>query len=290
MKKLILVFIIALFTFFVPNSALGDAVAGEVIVTLGENLTDDQKKQLLLEMEVDEDVEIISVTNEEEHQYLGNYISAKKIGSRAISSTKITLLESGSGLQVTTNNIDWVSEGMYANALVTAGVTDADIYVTAPFEVSGTAALMGIIKAYEITTEIEIPEEQKQVANEEMVKTAELGDRFGVEEASELMSRIKEEIAKNPVTTIEELRELIERVANELGINLTDEELTGLVSLFNRMKDLNIDWDQVQNQITQIRDNLDEFLNRDDTQSFIGKFLDVINELINVIKGLFTKS
>lgn len=290
MKKLILVFIIALFTFFVPNSALGDAVAGEVIVTLGENLTDDQKKQLLLEMEVAEDVEIISVTNEEEHQYLGNYISAKKIGSRAISSTKITLLESGSGLQVTTNNIDWVSEGMYANALVTAGVTDADIYVTAPFEVSGTAALMGIIKAYEITTEIEIPEEQKQVANEEMVKTAELGDRFGVEEASELMSRIKEEIAKNPVTTTEELRELIERVANELGITLSEEELTGLVSLFNRMKDLNIDWDQVQNQITQIRDNLDEFLNRDDTQSFIGKFLDVINELINVIKGLFTKS
>lgn len=289
MRKLILIFIIALFTFFAPNSALGDAVAGEVIVTLGEDLTDEQKQQLLLEMDVAEDVEIISVTNEEEHQYLGNYISAKKIGSRAISSTKITLLESGSGLQVTTNNIDWVSEGMYANALVTAGITDADIYVTAPFEVSGTAALMGIIKAYEITTEIEIPEEQKQVANEEMVKTAELGDRFGVEQASELMARIKEEIAKNPVTTTEELRELIERVANELGITLSEEELTGLVSLFNRMKDLNIDWDQVQNQITQIRENLGEFLNSDDTQSFIGKFLDVINELINVIKGLFTK-
>ncbi|WNF37752.1 DUF1002 domain-containing protein [Bacillaceae bacterium IKA-2] len=289
MKKLILVFIIALFTFLAPNSTLGDAVYGEVIVTLGENLTEDQKKQLLLEMDVDEDVEIIYVTNEEEHQYLGEYISKKEIGTRAISSTRITLSESGSGLQVTTNNIKWVSEGMYANALVTAGITDADIYVTAPFEVSGTAALMGIIKAYEITTDIEIPEEQKQVANEEMVKTAELGDRFGVEEASELMARIKEEIAKNPVTTTEELRELIERVAKEIGVTLTEEELTGLVSLFNRMKDLNIDWDQVQNQITQIRENLGEFLNRDDTQSFLGKFLDVINELINVIKGLFTK-
>lgn len=289
MKKLILVFLIALFTFLAPNSTLGDAAYGEVIVTLGENLTEDQKKQLLLEMDVDEDVEIIYVTNEEEHQYLGEYISKKEIGTRAISSTRITLSESGSGLQVTTNNIKWVSEGMYANALVTAGITDANIYVTAPFEVSGTAALMGIIKAYEITTDIEIPEEQKQVANEEMVKTAELGDRFGVEEASELMARIKEEISKNPVTTTEELRELIQRVAKEIGVTLTEEELTGLVSLFNRMKDLNIDWDQVQNQITQIRENLGEFLNRDDTQTFIGKFLDVINELINVIKGLFTK-
>jgi len=248
------------------------------------------QRQLLLEMNVPEDVEIIYVTNEEEHQYLGDYISKKEIGTRAISSTRITLLESRSGLNVTTNNIKWVSEGMYANALVTAGVTDADIYVTAPFQVSGTAALMGIIKAYEITTEIEIPEEQKQVANEELVKTAELGDRLGFEQASELMSRVKEEIAKNPVTTTEELRDLIQRVAGELGITLTEEELTGLVSLFNRMKDLNIDWDQVQNQISQIRDNLGEFLGKEETQTFIGKFLDIINELINVIKGLFTKS
>jgi uncharacterized protein YpuA (DUF1002 family) len=289
MKKLIMFFLIGLFCFFAPNSALGDAVVGEVIVTLGENLTEEQKTQLLGEMNVSEDVQIITVSNQEEHQYLGNYISSAKIGTRAISSSRITLLESGSGITVKTNNIDWVSEGMYANALVTAGISDADIYVTAPFKVSGTGALTGIIKAYEITTEIEIPEEQKQVANEEMVKTAELGDRFGLDQATELMTRIKEEIAKNPVTTDTELRELIIRVAKELGINLTDEELNGLVSLFKRMKDLNIDWNQVQNQIGKIRDNLGDFLAREDTQTFIGKFLDVINELINVIKGWFTK-
>lgn len=289
MKKLIMFFLIGLFCFFAPNSALGDAVVGEVIVTLGENLTEEQKTQLLGEMNVSEDVQIITVSNQEEHQYLGNYISSAKIGTRAISSSRITLLESGAGITVKTNNIDWVSEGMYANALVTAGITDADIYVTAPFKVSGTGALTGIIKAYEITTEIEIPEEQKQVANEEMVKTAELGDRFGLDQATELMTRIKEEIAKNPVTTDTELRELITRVAKELGINLTDEELNGLVSLFKRMKDLNIDWNQVQNQIGKIRDNLGDFLAREDTQTFIGKFLDVINELINVIKGWFTK-
>ncbi|UTW69933.1 DUF1002 domain-containing protein [Anaerobacillus sp. HL2] len=74
----------------------------------------------------------------------------------------------------------------------------------------GTGALTGIIKAYEITAEIEIPEQQKQVANEEMVKTAELGDRLGIEEASELMARIKEKkLPKNPVTNDQELRDLI---------------------------------------------------------------------------------
>ena len=39
---------------------------------------------------------------------------------------------------------------MYINALATAGVKDASVYVTAPFSVSGTPALTGIIKAYEV--------------------------------------------------------------------------------------------------------------------------------------------
>lgn len=288
MRKLILLLLIGLFTILAPTPILGDAVVGEVIVTLGKNLTEQQKKQILQEMNVTDDTEIIYVSIEEERKYLGNYISQQKIGSRSISSARIILLDSGAGINVASNNIDWVSEGMYANALVTAGITDADIYVTAPFNVSGTGALTGIIKAYEISAEIEIPEEQKQVANEEMVKTAELGDRLGIEQATELMTRIKEEIAKNPITNEEELRDLIQRIAQELGITLTEEELRGLISLFNRMKDLNIDWNQVQNQISKIRDNLGEFLNREDTQTFIRKILDLLIEIINVIKGWFT--
>jgi uncharacterized protein YpuA (DUF1002 family) len=271
-----------------PSLALADAAPGDVIVTLGENLSPAEREKILAEMNETENTEIITVSNQEEREYLGDYISSSQIGTRALSSTKITLAEEGSGINVETNNITWVSEGMYANALVTAGVEDADIYVTAPFPVSGTAALTGLIKAYEIAAEIEIPEEQKQVANEEMVRTAELAESIGVEEATELMNRIKEEIANNPVESEEDLRELIRRVAAELGIELTEQELDGLVSLFMRMKNLNIDWNQVQDQISKVRDNLGDFLAREDTQSFISKILEVINQLIEAIKGFFT--
>ncbi|MBU8905707.1 DUF1002 domain-containing protein [Desertibacillus haloalkaliphilus] len=284
---MIKIFILLVLSLLTPISVLADAAPGDVIVTLGESLTAEQEQQLLEEMNVGEDVEKIYVTNDEEHHYLGDYISPAQIGTRALSSSKITLARSGAGLQVDTNNITWVSEGMYANALVTAGVKDAEIYVTAPFPVSGTAALTGLIKAYEVTAEIEIPEEQKQVANEELVRTGELADSIGTEQATELMTRIKEEMARQPVETEEDLRDLITRVAEELGITLTEEELNGLVSLFNRMKDLNIDWDQVQNQIGKIRDNLGEFLNREETQTFIASLLDVINQLIETIKGWF---
>lgn len=273
-----------------PSVALADAVTGEVIVTLGQDLSEEQRQQILNEMGVDDTVEIIYVTNAEEHQYLGDYISASQIGTRALSSSKITLTEPGTGLHVESNNIDRIADTMYANALVTAGVEDADIYVTAPFPVSGTAALTGLLKAYEVAADVTIPEEQKQVANEEMVKTSELAERVGVEEATELMNRIKEEIAANPVETEDELRDLIRRLAEELGITLTDEELNGLVSLFMRMKDLNIDWNKVQDGIQHVRDNLDDFLNREETQSIIRRILDMISELIDALIGLFTSS
>lgn len=281
---MLLMFILLL---FVPTIAEADAVPGDVIVTLGADLSPAQREDLLKEMDVTDQVETLEVTNEEEHVYLGDYISKTNIGSRALSSSKITMTKSGEGINVQTNNITWVSDKMYANALVTAGVEDADIYVTAPFEVSGTAGLTGLIKAYEVAAGVDIPEEQKQVANEEMVRTAELSESIGVDEATELINRIKEEIGDQPVESEEDLRALIQRVANELGITLSDEELNGLVSLFMRMKDLDINWDQVQDQISKVRDNLGEFLNKEETQSFLSSFLDFINQIIESIKGWF---
>ena len=101
------------------------------------------------------------------------------------------------GLKVETKNINWVTEEMYINALATAGVKDASVYVTAPFSVSGTAALTGIIKAYEVSSDKVIPEDVKQAANQEMVTTAKLGDEIGTEQASALVTKIKEKMAEN---------------------------------------------------------------------------------------------
>ncbi len=271
----------------VPIVALADASVGDVIVTLGEDLSEKQKQNLLEEMEAPKDALTVTVSNEEEHKYLGDYISNALIGTRALSSSSITIGEKDAGLSVETQNINWVTDEMYANALITAGVKDADIYVTAPTEVSGTAALTGLIKAYELSSDEVIPEEQKQVANEELVTTAKLSDSIGADKATELMTKIKDEIATDPPETKEDLRDLIKRIASDSGIELTQEELDGLVSLFNRMKNLDIDWEQMQSQLENARENLDEFLNKEETQSFIKKIIDFFIALIDGIKGVF---
>ncbi|MBS4214744.1 DUF1002 domain-containing protein [Neobacillus rhizophilus] len=272
----------------IPSICFADASKGDVIVTLGENLTQQQKNDMLAELRAPENVQMITVTNQEEHEYLGEFVPKAQIGNKAISSASITIDAKDSGLKVQTNNITWVTEEMYKNALMTAGVKDATIKITAPFAVSGTAALTGIMKAYETTTNKEIPEEVKKAANEEMVKTAQLGDSIGADKAAALMGKVKDEIAKNDPKTEADIREIIQQAATELGISLTNEELNKLVDFFNKLKGMDIDWNQVKNQVSDTAEKVSNFLHSDEGQSFLQKLQDFLNRTIEVIRTNLT--
>ncbi|MCS0786860.1 DUF1002 domain-containing protein [Cytobacillus pseudoceanisediminis] len=286
-NKMLVLFMISLL-FIMPIQAFADMAEGDVIVTLGENLSEEQKNMLLAEMKAPKDAAIITVSNEEEHKYLGNYISKALIGTRAISSSAVTIAKQGSGLEVETKNINWVTDEMYINALITAGVKDAKIYITAPANVSGTAALTGIIKAYEISAEKTIPEEVKQAANEEMVETAKLGDSVGNENAAALIAKIKEEIAKNSPETDAELRTIIENAAKELGITLTEQEILSLIDLFNKLKELDIDWNQVGEQLNQAKDKISKYLESEEGQGFLESLKRFFVSVIDAVKAFFS--
>jgi hypothetical protein len=69
---------------------------------------------------------------------------------KSISSAGLTCRERGQGLDVRTQNITRMTAPVYANALVTAGVGDASVLVSAPQAnpVSGETALVGVLKAF----------------------------------------------------------------------------------------------------------------------------------------------
>lgn len=277
-------------TMFIPT-AFADAVVGDKIVTFGANLSDKQKDSLMQEMGVEEkEVDMVSVSIDEEINYLGSYIPRGKIGSKSYSSGIITIEKSGTGLSIKTNNVNWVTEDMYRNALITAGITDATIYITAPFEVSGTAALTGVFKAYESSSNEKIDEDTKQVANEEIVRTAEIAEKVGSDLATDLMNRIKEEIANKKITSNEEMAALITQITNEMGIALTPAELDKLVGLFMKMQELDINWDEIQNSIDSAREKVSDFVNSEEGQGFIQNVKDVMIGIIDWITGLFSSS
>ncbi|MEH7482005.1 DUF1002 domain-containing protein [Neobacillus drentensis] len=287
MKK-ILIYLLLSLLLINPVRTFADIAEGDMIVTLGENLTNEQKNKLLTEMGAPNDVQIVTVSNQEEHQYLGKYVSKSFIGTKAISSSAITIQAKGSGITVETKNINWVTDEMYVNALITAGVKDAKIYITSPVTVSGTAALTGIIKAYEISADKTIPEEVKQAANQEMVETAKLGESIGDKNAAALIAKVKEEIAKNKPKNDEELQNIIEQAANELNVKLTDEEMKRLMDFFNKLKDLNIDWNQVSDQLNKAKDRISKFLQSEEGQGFLEKIKQFFIWLIDAIKSIFS--
>lgn len=265
-----------------------DSAPGDVIISLGENLSADQKQKVLAEMQAPGNALQVTVTNAEEHQYLGSYISKAQIGTRAISSSKITIAEKGKGIQVKTNNINGITPDMYTNALATAGVKDAEVLVTAPFEVSGTAGLTGIFKAYEKSTGKEIKEENKQVANEEMVTTAKIGEKVGKEEAANLMTAIKTELAKNEPKTEADMQKVIETQAENLNIPLSAQDSQQLTDLFMKMKDINIDWGAVGDQMTKMKDKVENFINSEEGKNFFQQVGDFVKKVWQAIVDFFS--
>ena len=254
---------------FVANftiSSFADVAVGDSIISFGADLSESEKDSIFKEFNPPENVQEIVTTNAEEHKYLGGVVPASKIGNFAISSVMITYTEKGSGLKVdTSDKITYITDESYINALITAGVEDADIKVTSPRNASGTAALTGIMKAYEVSSGEVIDDSIK----EGMIRTVEIGEVIGNDKAVELFNKIKQEIAKQNPKTTEEVRDIIINIANNYNINLTDEQIEQLVSLFDKMRSLDIDWNRVSNQIEDIGNKATEFLSSEEGKGFL---------------------
>lgn len=221
------------------------------VVTLGADLTDAQRQEMLDLFGVsDDNVPVLEVTNQEERDYLQGLISDEQIGTRAISSVYVRLKDDGSGIAVQTSKITYVTEQTYANALVTAGIADADVFAAAPFPVSGTAALTGVFKAFEEATGGTIPEAAKETATKELVDTAEVGDQVGNKDAvAELVKLAKEEIVRRGLNDEASIREVLVRISVELDLRLTDEQIDRLAKVLVEVQSLNLNLDKVQSQL-----------------------------------------
>lgn len=281
-KTLRSISIILSFVFIFGSFVYADS---DTVVTLGKDLDDPQRNQILELFKVDEkDITIIEVNNQEERKYLEGVATESQLGKLTISSAYVELLEEGSGIEVETYNISWVTKEMYANALVTAGVANAKIIAAAPFPVSGTGALTGILKAFEQATGEKISEEQKKVANEEVVRVGELGEEVGQDKASELIKKVKEEIIDKGVKDPEEIKKIIIEIAGSLDINLNIDQIQKIGGLMEKITKLDLNTETIKEQLKDIGSKLDDTLkNNEEVKSLLQKILDAIKNFFNSI-------
>lgn len=276
--------IIMILTIILSLNAIAYADTSAV-VTLGKDLTKDQKRQMIELFGVEkDDVTLIEVNNKEERQYLEGVASEGQLGTRTISSAYVELLDEGSGINVETHNISWVTKDMYESALITAGVKDAKIIAAAPFPVSGTGALTGILKAFEVATGKKISEEQKKVANEEVFQTGELGDAIGQDKAGELMRMVKEQVISQDIKDLEGIKQVIINIAGDLNINLDGDQTEKMAKLMEKINGLNLDKEQITNQLKNIGKKLDDVIrNNEEVRSLLQRILDAIKSFFSTL-------
>ncbi len=256
MKKRLLIWMLVLaFSLSAAMPALA-LDAGLERVTIGANLDEAQRAQVYKDLGVTPgSVTELTVTNEEEREYLEGVVSDGKIGNVALSSVYIKTLSEGEGLKVTTNNINWCSKEMYINALTTAGITDAEVRITAPFAVSGTAALTGLYKSYEDITGIKLDLSAKSIAVEEIVVTGNLAEMIGNVDATELVNQLKLVLEQTKTMSDDEVRNEIKTIAKNLNISLTDSQVNQLLDLCRSMEGL--DSKQLAEKVESLKNTLE---------------------------------
>ena len=187
MKKLITVLLIIVMAVGMIVPAYAENIQSRAVI--GADLTEDQITAVYNAFGIRRgDAIELRVTNGEERQWLQGYVDESLIGTRSISCVYVELLPEGSGMDVTTSNITWCTGEMYISALATAGITDARIIVAAPFEVSGTAALTGVYKAYEDMTGKKLDDLAKLVSTQELTITGELANEIGSMDSTSIVN------------------------------------------------------------------------------------------------------
>lgn len=265
-------------------------------IAFGNDLKANEKNAVLQQFGITaEDLssyKTISITNKEEHDYLGDYIASSVIGKRALSSVMIVKTEKDSGIDVSTHNISYCTSGMYCNALLTAGLTDAKVTVAGPFNISGTSALVGAMKAYSVMTGKEIAEDTMDTATDELVTTAELGESIGdKEKAAQLIASVKQQVFQEKNATTEDIKDAIETSAEALNLNLTEDQVNDIVDMMEKVSKVDIDVDAIKDQAKDIYNKLKDAgidFTEVDTGGLVEKVGDFFSGIFNAIGDFFS--
>lgn len=222
------------------------------VVTLGENLSEDQRTLMYEYFGVSADeVHTIIVTHQDEVNYMSGIATEAQIGATTNSCAYVEPTESG-GIKVKTANLNFVTSEMIASTLTTAGMENCNVVAACPFEVSGTGALTGIIMAYESASGDVLDSGKKEAAMTEMVLLGELAEVIGEETATELLNIAKTEIIDKGITDAEEIGAIVDDVAADYGVTLTEDQRSQIVSFLQMMSKYDYDLDALQNTLDNL--------------------------------------
>lgn len=229
--------------------------------------------------------------------YLGYSLSS---GSSLISSVMVQKTDM-SGVVVnilTPENITKITEEQYANAAITAGVTNCEIDVASIMSVTGESALTGVYKAFEANGEVLDPE-RTEVAQDELQITNEIAqenegqENFDSNVLDQTMLEIKQELAnqkqKNGSLSQEDIQNIVNEIIQKYKLNeiLTEENINTIIEFAKKYANTSaIDSQDVLNQLNSLAKsfskNFGDLLKQAQDSGLLDRIIQWFKDLFNL--------
>ena len=234
-----------------------DAVEEKPYLSLGADLSTDQKSKVLELLDVDEKAldqyNIVTVTNADEHKYLDDYLDSSVIGTKALSSVLVEKRDKGEGIDVTTKNITYCTAGM---------------------------------NAYEDMTGEDISSESKDAATNELVVTSELAGQLNdSDKAEQFLALIKEKVLSDDAKSESDINDIIDECSKDLDITVTDDQKAQIAELMQKINKLDLNVNDLKEQASKIYDKLSDM--DIDTQGIFEKIKTALSSIFAALSGLF---
>ncbi|QNQ81704.1 DUF1002 domain-containing protein [Lactobacillus sp. PV037] len=315
MKKLLSIFPIIFFvtllglTFTLKPHLVKADDSDTPVVTLGGSLTSSQRQSTLDTLIAPlngASYKTITVTGNDLVKYLNPSGASFTSHSGVWSSALIQKTASGSGINVHIlsynghNNITTITANQYKNAALTAGITDADIYVTSPVPIDGSGALAGVYAAYAKNGD-KLDQDQINAAQNEMETLSKItqanDEKSGYSDAqlNNAVAGAKSEMAKQGQNiSNSQIRDIVNNQIkiNHLGDTITNNQKQQIINILIQIKDSGALKDKsfgqqankVSNQIQAGAKNIFSKLNTPDTRNW---FQQLIDSITSWFKGVF---
>ena len=311
MKKFItlltamLLSVVAMISFTKPVLADDDTP----VVTLGTSLTDSQKQGTLKTLTAPlngGNYQTITVTGSDLVKYLNPSGDNFTTSSGVWSSAMIQKTSSGSGINVKIldydgkNNITTITANQYKNAALTAGISDANIYVTSAIPIDGSGALAGVYAAYAKNGNA-LNQKQVNAAQDEMNTlsgiTQDNKNKKGYSDGqlNNAVAGAKNEMAKQGQNiTDSQIRDIVNNQINinHLGDTINNNQKNQIVNLLIEIRDSGALKDgnfkqQASKLSSQIQNGAKNIFNKFNTQENRNWLQNLWDQIVKFFSGLF---
>ena len=240
---------------------------GQRVVTLGADLSEDQKQAVLRYFGVaGQNIQTLTITNQDERDHLGSYVPLEQIGTHTYSCAYVNPTTSG-GIQVKTANLSWVTSNMIATTLSTSGVVNCEVLAASPFEVSGTGALTGILMAYESASGTSLDETKKELATQELITTTNVANSIGQQEATNIVNESKIQVIQGNVINENDIEMIVDQVAEEQNITLSEEDRQMIADLMEQIAQQDYDFDEMKETLERVESNVQDLSDQVQSQN-----------------------